>query len=239
MTWSDEAFYPEPEPQRSLVGRLIDKLRLVFSSGDRQLEDNLPESTEGNPNESFIKEYQVIQSYFDLQDPVIFYPACGSDPSLSYVFPNCSTYYVDTDAKVLNALKNNAVLPEKSHLIRGSVFDEFLDVKFDLVVLRNASVERVGVGFTNQLQAEVIDFTNQLQVGGLVIDFHWGTIGDSLDLLASPNFELLGVVVNDGENYSFKPEKDGEIAKQMQEAETDPESSHRLANKPYIFRKIA
>ena len=48
-------------------------------------------------DERFVGEYQALNDALHLGKPVIAYPACGEDISLSKVFPDSETYYIDTN----------------------------------------------------------------------------------------------------------------------------------------------
>ncbi|MBI4974028.1 hypothetical protein HZC27_05460 [Candidatus Roizmanbacteria bacterium] len=174
----------------------------------------------------FIREYRALQEVLRLKNPVISYPACGTDISLAKVFPESETYYIDTDANCIELLRQ-AHLPAKSYLIRQSAYEYAPPDPVDLVVLRAASTDA----------ADVVGLVRGLKQGGYVIESHWGSSSGARKLLADPQFKLIGRMEYDDikDTCVFDTQNVAAITQQLI-GDTDVISKY--AGKGYVFQKI-
>lgn len=174
----------------------------------------------------FVKEYRALQEALHLINPVISYPACGTDISLAEVFPDSETYYIDTDARSMEVLRQ-AQLPTHTHLILQSAYEYVPQVPVDLVVLRAATTD----------EHNVVGLVRGLKKGGYVIESHWGSSSGARELLADPQFKLIGAMVHDDSKEScvFDTQNVAVITEQLA-GDTDVVS--KCAGKGYVFQKI-
>lgn len=178
-------------------------------------------------DERFIGEYHTLKESLGLVKPVISYPACGGDISLSFVFPDSETYYIDTNEQEIQRVRNACLPEETTHLITQSAFEYTIPQPVDLVVLRNASTDK----------HDTVGLTKGLREGGYVVESHWGSLGGAQELLQNPNFSLVGVMeAVDGTDDKFVLDRDtNKIAQQLRE-DTDIVSNY--AGKGYVFQKV-
>jgi len=155
-----------------------------------KLNDFPPEETEkeeARVDEIFVREYRLLKQIFNLKHPTILYPACGFDISLSEVFPDSHTYYVDTDPNAIAALRRAGLPENTTHIILQSAYDFKPPMPIDLVVLRNPTTDKY----------DIVGLVRGLKAGGYVVESHWGCSGGSRDLLKNLNFNLIGHFIHD------------------------------------------
>lgn len=173
-----------------------------------------------------VGEYKALKDSLKLIRPVISYPACGTDISLSKVFPDSETYYIDTDEAAINALEK-AGLNSNNHFINQSAYDYQATEPFDLVALRNASTDK----------HDVVGLTKGLRKGGYAVESHWGSTGGALQLLSDPNFKLIGVLMPDHntDKFTLQRDDDGALSRNLA---NDTDIISKLAGRGYVFQKI-
>lgn len=174
----------------------------------------------------FVQEYRALQEAFHLNNPVISYPACGTDISLAEVFSQSETYYIDTDEANIEILQQ-AHLPAQSHLIHQSAYEYIPSLPVDLVVLRAATTDT----------HDVAGLVRGLKKDGLVIESHWGSTGGARQLLADPRFKLVGAMEHDNTEQTcvFNTQNVSAIAEQLR---YDTDAVSKCAGKGYVFQKI-
>ncbi len=184
------------------------------------------EQQQAGTNNDFIKEYEALRVALGLTTPIISYPACGDDISLSRVFPQSDTYYIDPDIAALEAIKAAGLQEETTHLVAQSAYNYKSPQPVDLVVLRNASTDN----------DDTVGLTRGLKKGGYVIESHWGSTVRSRDLLADPNFALVGrfALDKDMEGKVVLNTNTNEIAKKLAE---DTGVISQYAGRGYVFQK--
>lgn len=176
--------------------------------------------------EPFVKEYEVLKAKLNLKDPVISYPACGYDISLSAVFPKSHTYYVDVYQEAVEALKRADLPEETTHIIAQSAYDYEPPEPIDFVVLRNSTTDKY----------DTVGLVKGLKKGGYVIESHWGSSIGSRDLLADPNFDLVGRFIADKKDKS-RTILDTNVNKIAQKLANDTDIISKQAGSGYVFRK--
>lgn len=178
-------------------------------------------------NNAYIREYKALKESLGLESPVISYPACGSDISLSQVFDTSETYYIDTDGEEIEAIRAAGLPSDLNHLIVASAYEYTPPKPIDLVVLRNPSTD----------SHDIVGLTRGLRTGGYVIESHWGSTYGARELLGDPGFALTGAFKkneDNGEDVTFETNT-VEITKKLNE---DTEFISKYAGVGYVFQKV-
>ena len=173
-----------------------------------------------------VQEYRALQEAFHLNNPVISYPACGTDISLVEVFPESETYYIDTDGSSIEILQQ-AHLPAQSHLVHQSAYEYMPPLPVDLVVLRAATTDT----------HDVAGLVRGLKKDGFVIESHWGSSSGARQLLADPQFKLIGAMEHDDTEQTcvFNTQNVSAITEQLMH---DTGIVSKCTGKGYVFQKI-
>jgi hypothetical protein len=177
--------------------------------------------------DDFVGEYKTLKKSLGLTNPVISYPACGTDISLSKVFPDSSTYCIDIDKKSIDSIKN-AGLGVNNHFVNQSAYDYEIPEPVDLVVLRNPSTDK----------GDVVGLTRGLKKGGYVVESHWGSTYGSQQLLSDPHFKLIGVLTpgKDMDKFTLDIDTNGSISEKLA---GDTDIISKFAGRGYLFQKIS
>jgi hypothetical protein len=190
------------------------------------LEELLGKSERPKVVDKFVGEYEALKKSLNLKDPIISYPACGSDTSLSEAFPTSRTCYIDNEEKVIAALKAAGLGPN-NHFIHGSAYDYEIPEPFDLVVLRSPTTDT----------GDVPGLTRGLKKGGYVIESNWGSTEQARQLLSDPQFKLVGEIgyKEDKSEFVLEKDNDGDMSKKLA---NDKGIFSKLHDKSFVFQKI-
>lgn len=152
-----------------------------------------------------LQELKAVRKTLHLRQPLkIFYPACGTDISVSRAFSRSHIYYLDTNHVTCEALKNAKLPRRKTTITEGSVLEVAnrpSDV--DLVILRNAGID--GGGNSDETLESLV---SPLKKGGYVIAHAWGTSSTASELLARDDMQLTGYLLQKGDKQVLVQDKD-------------------------------